>query len=605
MTQQVLSKGQVSLNGAIYRLGGDQRVHRIVSSQYPEKQVIGDISRDSNPRTSTITWEDWSGGGGLYRTDGKEEELNRFQDSRLETRFKGHLTLPVLSSAAANPSVAGTQDEIAELAGNLYVALNGGTDAYQYSVSGDSWGDNLHDFPAQVTDSLAFTLGGTSYIAFAHTGGYTYTSNGSGWSDIATDTLHIAFWDDRLWGIDNAGQLWFSITIGTEVNDAQLALPAGYVNSLFTGPDADGNEILYAGTEVGLYAHDAANERFVRTGVRFPQDVRAGKGVTWNGDIYVAAGDTSVYRYIPSSGVVLSMGLDRDAGLPTTFRGSIQRLVPAHTGLFAVVNARGTETQVSIWEYNGRGWHFVQNPGTSNIESILVSSANLEYRLYFCRGARLVYLTSLKTGEANPDVDTIIYEPGGSAFFHVTPWFNAGQNDIDKTAIRMRVECTGMSSNETVKVEFALNYASSYESSTITIVADGVTTITFPTIANNNSEAGSDFRAIRFRLSPVRGVTTTNTPNIKSLSLEWRRKIPARYGFTFDINRLRRYGGRSPKQTKASLTTAVESSTQVEFTYVDDVAGVQDYFVDVAQIEDIEETGRREKGVTRVTVFEL
>ncbi len=204
----------------------------------------------------------------------------------------------------------------------------------------------------------------------------------------------------------------------------------------------------------------------------------------------------------------------------------------------------------------------------------------------------------------NPEIDTNSYDGTNDTATHITPWFNAGQNEIDKTAIRVRIECAGMSSDETAKVEYALNYAATYESSTFTVTANGVATKTFPTIANNNPEAGSDFQAIRFKLTLNRGSTATLTPNVKSLSLEWRRKIPARYGFEFTLDRSQSYGGRTPKEMKADIITAIETSAQVEFTFVDDDGSTQNYYVDVTNMEDVEDTGHGEIGQTRLAVVE-
>ena len=95
-------------------------------------------------------------------------------------------------------------------------------------------------------------LGGTVYMVIAHTGGYTYTSDGSSFTDDTKDTKFLAFWDEKLWGISANGQLWWALTIGTEVDDAQLPLENSAVTGLFVGYDAQGRDILYAATTRGL-----------------------------------------------------------------------------------------------------------------------------------------------------------------------------------------------------------------------------------------------------------------------------------------------------------------------------------------------------------------
>ena len=616
MTNRSVAEGEVFLNGQRYPLFAGEngkRVRTTGASQYPQKIILGDVDKDSNPRTSLVVWDDWSGGVSLYSTDGKEG-LNRSLFSQADGRYKNHLTLPPLYTAAADSTIAGLTTALNELGTVLYVAVGNGTKIHSYTPSSDTWSAELHSLGTSVYHNIAFTLSGTDYIAFAFTTGYTYTSDGSSWTDDTADVIDFAFWDDRLWGIDNTGQLWFSTIIGTEVNDAKLALPDGYAHRLFVGPDAAGEDILYVATEVGLYAHDAANSRFVRTKVVFPRQavtdvnsVATQGAATWNGEIYITAGGMTVYRYDPSRGVYFAVGLNKDAGMPVgTTRGNIVALIPTHVGLLAVMDGFSS-SDGTVWEYNGVGWHYYGRIDASTTGHH-VSSIGGNYRFYHAFSTDDLGYMALQTGQVNPDIETISYEGTNDIATHITPWFNAGQNEIDKTAIRGRIDCTGMSATEAVKVEFALNYSSSYEASSITVIADGVTTFTFPTIANNSVEAGSAFRSIRFRLTLNRGGTATNTPNVKSLSLEWRRKIPAKYGFSFDVDRTNAsFNNQTPREMKANLITAFESDVLVEFTFVSDDGGTQNYFVDVTQLEDIQNAGREgeEKGITRVTVVEI
>jgi hypothetical protein len=645
MTSRVIVEREISLNGKRYPLGGDGKVRTVVASQYPQKLVLGDVDKDSNPRTSIIVWDDWTGGIGLYSTNGKEG-MNRSSFSRADGRYKGHLILPPINASSADPSVSGYQGAMGDLGDKIYVTLNGGQDIYAYNPADNTWSGSHHSLTVGAAlTSLNFRLGGTQYLAFVNgaTGGTTHegfawatSADGTSWTNEAKDTVSLAFWDNRLWGISSGGQLWFATTIGTQVDDALISKQSyAYAITLFVGPDASGEEILYCATREGLYAHDAANARFVRTKVQWPyRNVVAGAftnyaqaAATWNGDIYVSPGGMTVYRYSPTQGIVVSMGLDLDAGITDTdLRGdNITALIPTFTGLLAIVNANTTD---SVWEYNGIGWHyFTETYVSTGAGSHHISASSSYYRFYHALGTGstggiLGYVT-LKTGSVNPDVDTTIsYEGTNDVAIHETPWFNAGQNEIDKTAIRLRIECTGMTDDETVKVEYALNYSGTYESastsdgkSTFTVkgtASNKVTIAVFPKVgttatlplANTTSQAGSDFQAIRFKLTLNRGSTATLTPNMKSLSLEWRRKIPARYGFEFAIDRSQSYGGRTPKEMKSHLITAVENSAQVEFTFVDDDGSTQNYYVDVTNMEDVEDTGHGEIGQTRIAVVE-
>jgi len=631
MTNRVSVEREIFLNGERYPLGGDGRVRTIVTSQYPQKIVMGDVDKDSNPRTSLIVWEDWSGGVGVYSTDGKEN-LNRSHFSRADGRYKNHLTLPPLYTAGADSGGSATTTAINEFGVKLYAAVSSGRDIRAYTVASNSWGSQLTTPAASAYESIAFTMGTTDYIAFAYGTGYEYsTAPDSSWSDRSVAVKSFAFWDDRLWGLDNTGQLWFSDEVGTEVNDAKIPLPDGYAHVLFTGPDAQGEDILYVSTEVGLWAHDAANARFVKTKVAFPRMAAADANTvavqgaaTWNGDIYITAGKMTVYRYDPTRGVVMSVGLNKDAGFPISdIRGDIIKLLPTHTGLLAF-NAGASSEFRSVWEYNGVGWHYLARDNGS-AQGNHVSSIGGNYRLYHTFDDDHIGYTALQRGDVNPELaenPQIHYEGTNDIGDLITPWFNAGQNEIDKTAIRVRIECAGMTADETVKVEYALNYSATYESastsdgkSTFTAKdtsSNGVTAAVFPKIgttatppvANTTSQAGVDFRAIRFKLTLNRGSTATRTPNVKSLSLEWRRKIPAKYGFEFTVDRSDSYGGKTPKEMKTDIITAIETGTQVEFTFVDDDGNTQNYYVDVTNMEDVEDTGHGEIGQTRIAVVE-
>ncbi len=277
----------------------------------------------------------------------------------------------------------------------------------------------------------------------------------------------------------------------------------------------------------------------------------------------------------------------------------------------------------TVWEYNGVGWHYLARVDAS-AQSSHVSSIGGAYRLYHSFDADDIGYVALQKGDVNPELATpaISYDGTNDIADHITPWFNAGQNEIDKTAIRVRIECAGMTADETVKVEYALNYSATYESastsdgkSTFTAKdtsSNGVTAAVFPKIgttatppvANTTPQAGVDFRAIRFKLTLNRGSTATLTPNVKSISLEWRRKIPAKYGFEFTLDRSENYGGKTPKEMKTDIITAIETSAQVEFTFVDDDGNTQNYYVDVTNMEDVEDTGHGEIGQTRIAVVE-
>ena len=201
-------------------------VQSALSSVYPPKLVIGDTDKDSGQGLSVLAMGDWREGIGLNKMKGAAD-VARAWWSTCQLRYQGHLVLPPLATTTAASGVSGdfTIGAINELADEIYVAF--GTSVRKFNNTNDSWGSSLATLPAVATDAINIRLGDTIYLVFATTGGYTYTSNGSSWTDDTKDAKYLAFWDDRLWGIDNTGQLWFALAVGTETDDAQLPLPDG------------------------------------------------------------------------------------------------------------------------------------------------------------------------------------------------------------------------------------------------------------------------------------------------------------------------------------------------------------------------------------------
>ena len=613
MTTRVIERNEVSINGVRYPLVGP--VKATVTSQYPAKIVIGDTTQDSNPRASVITWNSFHGGVGLERLAGDDpNEMARTWDLTAMGLIKGHLVMP-LKQTTITPSPGGAITTIGEFNDKLYVTAGSGSDAGKVVQEyNDGW-TSKDTLPDAATDVLHYTLGGTEYIAWAHVGGYTYHpgDDGSSFQDETNDTSYLTFWDDRLWGISSGapGQLWYSTrhsdSVVTHVNDAALQVPGYWVQALFTGPDANGDSIIYCTTRDGLYAHDAANERWVKTNVSWPRSDTAGlQARTWNGRIYIPAG-LAIYEYDPSGGTVRNVGLDKDSGLVAgkSVGGKIEHMTASHMWLMCGVNNVGFS---QVWGWNQLGWGGVArsvNDGASDFNWLYTSdvSAGLgtDYRLWFASTTNLVYIP-IPAHSKSPDTDT------GLRFYNAfldaevkTPYFDAGQSDVSKIALRVHVEVEGADTNETVQVQYALNYTTDFVTLG-TISSAGITTYLFP---NSTNPAGTAFRSIQLRLL-LRSGDDEKTPNVKSLSLEYRKKMNTLYGFEFDVDISRPYkDSESVQQMRANLVAAVENATKVEFTYREDTSNTRNYYVDVVNVSAVEETGTDESGTMRIAVSEV
>ena len=620
MPATVQAAREVSLNGVRYKITGP--VESSLSSIYPPKTVTGDTTKDSQQSASVLALSDWRGGIGVNKMQAPEQ-ANRAWWSTCQLRYRGHLVLPALATATAVVGSAAV-GAIGELSNEIYAAF--GTDVRKYNNTTDSWGSSLATLPGAATQALTFRLGGTVYLAFATTGtpgGYTYTSDGVTWVDDTKDTQFLVFWNNRLWGIDATGQLWFSTALGVETNEAQLPLQNDSVTSMFVGRLPNGDLAIFVGTTDGLWVHDMDNAMFHETELVVPKHPDNGKGGTrWRDSTFYSAGN-GIHRYVngANTAVILQMGPDKDDGLPSDKRGTIRQLASTTNELLAIMDSTSAPGSMntfdsdgvlsaaavippdtgfsSILGWDGRAWECKWLGGNVGqaISYAYVSNAYSTYRLWWATNQRVYYM-ALPRDIINPnEITTFAYALSGD---HETPWFTADQAEVDKLAMELRVELAGASASETAVVSYGLNGASGW-TQLGTITANGITPYLFP---NSTSPAGTDFRSIRFKVSLARGSTTTLTPDVLSLTLTFRKKLPAKYSHILKIDLSGEYGGRSAKERRAALITAIELTTKVEFTFRDDAGLTRNYWVDVKQATGLEETGDDESGLSTVMVEE-
>ena len=657
MTQRVIQADEISLNSVRYPIEGP--VQTVLASIYPSKVVLGDTTKDSQLRASVAAWTDFRGGIGAEEIVSVEDPLNRAWWSTLNLRNQGHLVMAPLTEDATE-DFATVMGVLVEFKDAIYGTANNGylTRLYKFNDGANDWGSNLQTLDADATDALAISLGGTDYMVIATAGtgssgsfesSYWHSSDASSFTKDTTDAKYLAEWDDRLWGIDTSGQLWWAHTIGTEINDAKLPLGGGSdeVADLFVAPSGTGEPILYAATRTGLWAHDADNSRFVQTELRLPFHPQAGEGcVRWRDSIYYPAG-LGVYRYTPSASTafVTAMGPDRDDGVPTAYRGFITGLIPTHNDLLAMVDGSAPPAELpAVWggygqlgdspaidgtgyssllAWNEQGWEAKWTSSVTDNNKMragIVANAyagtgakkSTKYRVYWGENETL-HWQQLPVAVENPrQRNTFEYAASGE---HQTPWFSANQSEVEKLALRLKVEVENASSTETVKCYYGVDGDDStwtqftdshtgdgtFDASDDRIEGNGITTFSFGGVS---TPTGTAFRSIRFKLELTRGSTTANSPDVRSITLEFRKKLPAKWGHSVTVDLQQPYGGRSTNELRSALVAAAESSSLVEFTFRDDGSNERNYYVDVSAVEGLEFTGHNESGTTKILLVE-
>ena len=376
-------------------------------------------------------------------------------------------------------------------------------------------------------------------------------------------------------------------------------------------------------TKEGLYAHDVTNARFVETQLALPFHNENGKGsVRWRDSVYIPAG-LGIYKYIngTNSAVVTVVGPDRDHGLPADYRGTITKLLGTHNDLITIIDgslapgyadffSTGESPAVpdstgfsSILGWNEVGWEtkWTSTTAGKRITSAFVTdvggdiSSTNPYRLYWGFDSKL-YFQQLQSDVINPtQVVNYSYEDDVDGTFE-TPWFNADQIEVDKLALKFKIETAECNSNQTVAVSYATDYTESY-TSLGTITSNGVTTYTF------GSSLGTTFRSIKFKLTLATN-TTAASPDVISMTLEYRKKLDSKFGWAINIDMTKPYKGRTPKDMRSDLLTAIQNNTLLEFTYRDDSTTNRNYYVDITSAQGLEHTAYDERGSTQLLVTE-
>ena len=514
------------------------------------------------------------------------------------------------------------------------------TSAGVYGYTSDTWGARLLASGASISyanDAIG-QINGATWLVFPSAGGKYVTYDGTTWTEVTVGGLGgwMAFWNDRVWHITSGSShaLSYSFIVSgtwTVLRGTPMALPSVKVGQLFVAKDASGDTTLYLAIPNGLYAYDLDNDQWFPTGIETPDAAGSvdltsfASGVRWRDDIYFAT-RSSIFKYSLAGGsaTITPIGPDRDSGVPSTKGSIIAAMVTSLNDLIVSLITASKTSVIMAW--NGQGWRVLYEGGAAlgeRLSPLLVAggpgvAAGLtgDYRLWFANNTTSPYNISfldLPSEIVNPlQITTYRY---AAAATHDWPWFTAGQSDVTKVGVRVKVETVNPTTSETVKVYYAINRSATFQImtnstfTTGTITTAGVHTFEFPSVdtyASTTALTGTAFRSIQFRVVLARGGTTTNTPDVLSLTLEYYKKLDAKWQFQVDVDLNSKFGGRSPKEQRAALLTAMETATLLEFTYRDPSSNSDaTFYVQVQPLGAAEQTGFDERGMTTLQLREV
>jgi len=627
MTEAIQDLNSISLNGVRYKIAGP--VQRSLVSNYPEKTVIGDYTKDSSPILSSLALSDHRGGIGLDVMEG-QGDTDRSWYSTADIRYKGHLILPSLVTNADNlPAGQTLIRSLMFYKGDVYISSDATTNGI-YALGNltllkafDSrWGDPNWGIA---------NIDGKSYLILGGTDRYLYY-DGTTWTErvVGGTGGNMVAWDDRIWGIgpSNSYKLWYTLAIGsgeTFLNQTPMTIPATQRGQLFVAKGVSGEEILFLALTDGLYNYDIDNDKWYLTGMRVPDTStfwaqRYACGVSWRDDIYYGI-RSSVYKVGLRGGQLViddigfGVGLAPENGLPDTKGYIVAAMVAAEKDVIVSLVGNEADSKTSIIvAWNGRGWRVLYEGGATLDEQLLpllVADILGNSNLVFANNTTSPYNVSYL--QLSPGMFAPVSYPYAAAATHDWPWFNAGQAGVSKVAVRLKIETRNPTTSETVKVYYALNRSSTFQlmtNSTFTngtITTAGLHTFDFPSVnswVSTTARTGTEFREIQFRVV-LANSTNTNTPDVLSLTLEYYKKLDPKYQFqvTLDLNDY--YKGKTPKEQRAALLTAQETATLVEFTYRDPASNTDaTFYVQVRPQTSSEQTGFDERGTSQLLLIE-
>lgn len=503
---------------------------------------------------------------------------------------------------AINTSLAGNVTTYANFNGVLYIGY--GTILCELDSAGTGF-DAVFIMPAAITDIVA-QLNTYMYILLGDSSAHYYymdTSQVFLEADEADCTYGIV-WDDKLFKTDSAGALAYCATPNaaapTFTANGSLPIDDNSLQRLFLYYDAAGDDIIYAGTNEGLWAHDYTNAKWLQTQLKTPDHPTSGKGCTvWREAAYITAGLT-VHKYVAAeTATISSIGLDQADGLPQLRNGEIVKLIEGYNEFFALVDStyEGATSRSSVMAYDGRGWQcwWEATADNKNMYGGIVSS-DTAHRLWFSTTDG-VYFIALPRTTINPKKNSAYTY--GLAAVHVTPWFDADWQVGNKLAIEFVVSTRDCSADESIIVRYRIDHATTALAATWTllgtITSDGETTYSL------TSGAGFTFRSIQFRFEFARAAgTNTNSPILEYARLSYEKVIPKRWGWQFTVDCTQSYDNKSPDQLLDAVVTAAELETLVPFIYKSTT-----YYVRVQNVRGERLTGDGKKGTYEIFVVEM
>ena len=619
------SYDEIILDGMALKLRGVMPDANLAT--FPRRMVIGDPTKDSNPLLSAWVISDLSGGSGVYDMN-ESSDASRYSHGNMYTRYPGQIS-----------------------SGNYVTPLTGSTDSQMWflgdlNVSG-TWYAIIVLYSASVPITIIYTLnlpttltsiGTLAYQPVGHgvvyrgtdsqdnlvipygANGYAYLNQSLALTEVApsvTDPalLDATVWDDKLIGIDTAGQLWWTtdVTAGWTSYGATAKIPTSETpRRVIPYFDRGGDPAVFVLTELRLWQFDPDGPQIFDIDVSFPPGPYQGiAACRWSGDLYFSVG-MGVHRY--TGGALSAMGLDRDSGLPVEYNGHIVDLVPGYNSMYALVEKPdlssftfpgGAPTpKVSVHEWTGSGWHEVWELPSGNAIPLSagISRATNGQMLIWGVTAPIaalsgMYAMNLPITFANPrqriTQSTGLAQTSGQL---TTGVFDAGMQGYKKVASALDIRMTSLSfsGGGQFLVQYKIDDATSW-SNLGYVTTTGVTSLPFGTLTDG-IYPGEVFERIQFRFT----ASVTTVFLMESATLSFVKTVPPSNSWTPTIDLSAEWKGNSPETMRQHIDDIL-----VNRVFVPLVLRGTTYRVMVSASSGSSQTGFDESSIRQISLLEI
>ena len=465
------------------------------------------------------------------------------------------------------PEGGATWTEPQEFSSNIYAAC--GRAIYKWDDSNEIWNAVYVDAATTITDLISF--GGALYAARGASSNYLRSTNGSTWSDPATNSGDKRFAEFFARARNASGDLALfksrtnQIAVSTDPSDT-----ANFGNEIQCG-DSDrsitnlfsANDRLYVGREDGLFQYSRTANKFLDLQPEanlFPDDANFKSAQGRSGAIFAGGGDQAFFRIdvgnFDGSYVFTDLSYLFKAPAFRGFGGRVTALTQDRNNLFvALADDLASESSgfPYTFPYSFSGANVSrtvkllsvrtqqEEPGTTaedvphSIASFEVSDINAMGKFKGTERMSLFVLGNLLNDDSadssnnreprafrvrmpirneNPALNSVIEHRLTGEFY--TPYVNFNYPDINKSAIKLTVTGQNLSSTRTVQIFYKVDDDTDNDNIGWNTFGTGTITSTGQTLVGDFASALINFDRIRFKLV----ITTDNialSPRINSL----------------------------------------------------------------------------------------